>query len=231
MPDPSNPQSLNRYSYVLNNPLRYSDSSGHCGPLTPVCVVLALLGTGLLLSGDDTSQPVSAEVANSARLRGALLVTTVGIGSGSAIVGSASTAQAATTGAGAACADGDCTNEAQTAVKALQSAQQAPPNVQQTAYEIASNGGRHAGHLRQYAERSVREITKAAESLQQRANQHIAKLADPAKYAGDQWNGLTEAQRQGLLRYWEKEAQTYQEQADILFELLRRVGGQWQWML
>jgi RHS repeat-associated protein len=27
---PSNPQALNRYSYVLNNPLRYTDPTGHC---------------------------------------------------------------------------------------------------------------------------------------------------------------------------------------------------------
>jgi RHS repeat-associated protein len=30
VPDPSNPQSLNRYSYVNNNPLRYTDPTGHC---------------------------------------------------------------------------------------------------------------------------------------------------------------------------------------------------------
>jgi len=29
IPDLSNPQSYNRYSYVLNNPLRYTDPSGH----------------------------------------------------------------------------------------------------------------------------------------------------------------------------------------------------------
>jgi RHS repeat-associated protein len=29
VPDPANPQSLNRYSYVLGNPLRYVDPSGH----------------------------------------------------------------------------------------------------------------------------------------------------------------------------------------------------------
>ncbi len=29
MPDPANPQAFNRYSYVLNNPLRYTDPSGH----------------------------------------------------------------------------------------------------------------------------------------------------------------------------------------------------------
>jgi RHS repeat-associated protein len=29
VPNPANPQSLNRYSYVINNPLRYSDPTGH----------------------------------------------------------------------------------------------------------------------------------------------------------------------------------------------------------
>lgn len=30
IPDQSNPQSWNRYSYVINNPIRYVDPSGHC---------------------------------------------------------------------------------------------------------------------------------------------------------------------------------------------------------
>jgi RHS repeat-associated protein len=29
IPDPINPQEFNRYSYCLNNPLRYIDPSGH----------------------------------------------------------------------------------------------------------------------------------------------------------------------------------------------------------
>jgi RHS repeat-associated protein len=29
VPDPNNPQTLNRYSYCLNNPLKYIDPSGH----------------------------------------------------------------------------------------------------------------------------------------------------------------------------------------------------------
>jgi len=32
VPEPGDPQSLNRYSYVLNNPLRYTDPTGHCIP-------------------------------------------------------------------------------------------------------------------------------------------------------------------------------------------------------
>ncbi len=30
VPEPGNPQSLNRYSYALNSPLRYNDPDGHC---------------------------------------------------------------------------------------------------------------------------------------------------------------------------------------------------------
>ena len=38
VPEPGNPQALNRYSYVNNSPVRYDDPSGHGAPLPP-CVV------------------------------------------------------------------------------------------------------------------------------------------------------------------------------------------------
>ena len=37
IPDLSNPQSWNRYSYVLNNPIRFNDPSGHC--IWDLCIV------------------------------------------------------------------------------------------------------------------------------------------------------------------------------------------------
>jgi len=38
VPNPGNPQDLNRYAYTRNNPLRYTDPTGHC----PWCVPLAI---------------------------------------------------------------------------------------------------------------------------------------------------------------------------------------------
>jgi len=32
VPEPGDPQALNRYAYALNNPLRYTDPTGHCIP-------------------------------------------------------------------------------------------------------------------------------------------------------------------------------------------------------
>jgi RHS repeat-associated protein len=40
IPDLTNPQSLNRYSYANNNPIRYNDPSGHC----PICIVAIFAG-------------------------------------------------------------------------------------------------------------------------------------------------------------------------------------------
>ncbi|OQA22086.1 MAG: Peptidase family M23 [Chloroflexi bacterium ADurb.Bin360] len=37
IPDPANPQSFNRYSYVLNSPLKYTDPSGHKACLDTDC--------------------------------------------------------------------------------------------------------------------------------------------------------------------------------------------------
>ncbi|MEW6033452.1 MAG: RHS repeat-associated core domain-containing protein [Chloroflexota bacterium] len=42
VPDPANPQALNRYTYVYNNPLKYTDPSGHLG-------FFAAIGLGALI--------------------------------------------------------------------------------------------------------------------------------------------------------------------------------------
>ncbi len=64
VPTPSYPQSLNRYSYVLNSPCNYADPSGHCGEKQDhpdQCwdtydKIIGTLGSGFeFLAGWDTS--------------------------------------------------------------------------------------------------------------------------------------------------------------------------------
>jgi RHS repeat-associated protein len=42
VPDPSNPQSLNRFGYGLNNPVKYIDSGGHF-PFIPLLIAGGIL--------------------------------------------------------------------------------------------------------------------------------------------------------------------------------------------
>ncbi|WP_048065292.1 DUF2341 domain-containing protein [Methanosarcina acetivorans] len=53
LPDPYNPQALNRYSYVLNNPVKYTDPSGH--------VVDVLVDGGFLLMDLDDIRTGNAD--------------------------------------------------------------------------------------------------------------------------------------------------------------------------
>jgi len=57
---PANPQALDRYSYVQNNPLKYTDPNGHCiGPVIVVCVVVVVVilvaGSLVAVSSSPTS--------------------------------------------------------------------------------------------------------------------------------------------------------------------------------
>jgi RHS repeat-associated protein len=45
VPNPSNPQSLNRFSYTHNNPVKYTDPTGHCAT-DPVTFFLCLIAIG-----------------------------------------------------------------------------------------------------------------------------------------------------------------------------------------
>lgn len=61
IPDPQNPQAWNRYSYALNNPVRYNDPSGHCfsgAVVDTIACVAALAGIFFVLNGtSDTYNP------------------------------------------------------------------------------------------------------------------------------------------------------------------------------
>ena len=66
LPDPYNPQALNRYAYVLNNPVRYTDPSGHV-PLDTIADGLFLLYDGgkyLLDQSDENKRNLEWSAAS-----------------------------------------------------------------------------------------------------------------------------------------------------------------------
>jgi hypothetical protein len=60
VPNPANPQSLNRFSYVYNNPIQYNDPTGHFAIL-PAIVLVAI--TAVLLTSCATSPGTSAPMS------------------------------------------------------------------------------------------------------------------------------------------------------------------------
>ncbi len=78
IPDPGNSQSFNRYAYVENNPIRYTDSTGHCiDPVSgTICAVgLIAIEATLLLGAVAGSYAIDQQFDNpsSAELAGELI--------------------------------------------------------------------------------------------------------------------------------------------------------------
>ena len=92
------------------------------------------------------------------------------------------------------------------------------------AFQIAKEGGRHAGFLKNYLGRSATEIRKGIASLEREIAKHRAKIANPGR-ALPNWDTLDPRQQQALLtEKWPSDIERLSEQADILRALLR--GGQ-----
>ena len=91
VPDPSNPQQFNRFSYVLNNPIRFNDPSGHCpqegtghscnlsdgvGYITPPRPKPAIPeGSMILFTGAEWSDADKAQILDGAQITGDALAT------------------------------------------------------------------------------------------------------------------------------------------------------------
>jgi len=75
VPDPINPQSLNRFAYVYNNPLKYTDPSGHCADGDTECEFQKCIDAGndfgacRVQTGHDT--PLGSKPGNGPLFEGA----------------------------------------------------------------------------------------------------------------------------------------------------------------
>jgi hypothetical protein len=96
VPDPANPQDLNRYSYVRNNPLKYTDPSGHI-PLPLITGAAGFVIGGVAYVVNESRQEDGfnlaedwvdlAVAASSGAVSGAMISTPLGIGMAAAQAG------------------------------------------------------------------------------------------------------------------------------------------------
>ena len=63
VPQPGNPQALNRYSYTLNNPVRYTDPSGHAAFIDADANLLENPATGSVMVADIAGSYLYASLA------------------------------------------------------------------------------------------------------------------------------------------------------------------------
>jgi hypothetical protein len=111
-------QAWDRYAYVNNNPARFNDPSGHCidGATTLLCIAMAagaIAGYAIQVGenrakGMEWGAALTTDISGEKILAGALIAGGAIIGAAAVSVGLAAVGITA----GAACADGDCTNEA-----------------------------------------------------------------------------------------------------------------------
>jgi RHS repeat-associated protein len=106
VPQPGNPQDLNRFSYARNNPLKYIDRDGHI-PIIPL-IILGVMAVGMTMMIQQdrarTPEQMSPEDNFSGAVGEALFVGAGGAGSAYVLLGPA--------GVATACVGSDCAEKA-----------------------------------------------------------------------------------------------------------------------
>jgi|SRR5690349_11732089 len=90
----------------------------------------------------------------------------------------------------------------------------------ESAFSLASRGGRHAGFLNRAMSMSSKELQRTSNSLQKRIEIHEGYLANPAIHVPN-WRSLRPGHQQSLLNHWGQEISTFAEQQSIVEQLLR----------
>ena len=204
VPEPGNPQALNRYAYAVGNPVRYNDPSGHCpwcigaaiGAAVGAVVGAASAAAPQMIQNVRDGQPLTANIDPgevgkafvTGLVAGAVVGGTLGWGAsalglvgagegGTALVSSATVVEVGATAeavATAACADGDCTNEISTLTQADLSAVQ---RFAQEAVEINSARGMQSfGSTWEWLSRSMLQLGNQSRMFIARAGERITGM-------------------------------------------------------
>ena len=202
--DITDPQSLNKYSYVEGNPVRYMDPSGMTiedylgGVLGGFLSTFSTSSPSIPDNGDFQQGYISGSMGGAAvgatmadvgggMVSGGLAVTPSGI---LAPEGAVTAAIGAAVGAGGGYMAG---NGADHVVEAMM--------------QRGTGGGGNGSQ-------SIEQLQKGIQSLEDRISDHNDKIAHPENIDMSQAKGDPEQWKQGLLNHWQKEIQTFQKEID-----------------
>lgn len=205
------------YHYAFDNPLKFRDETGS---FPWIVVGLAAWMATRFESDLPGGSPSMLEVA------------TVGVGAWAAqptlmwALARPATATAITTGVAEAMLPGaeTLTPGGVAAKGALEIGQGLSKSVR-GAFEIAQEGGRHAGMLERYARSASDEILKGIRSYEKNVLKHEGYLKDPTIKVKE-FAKLSEREQKWNIEYWKKEIATRREQIEVLRGILRERGGE-----
>ena len=95
--------------------------------------------------------------------------------------------------------------------------------LQETVLLTAKTGGKHSGYLRQFEAMSDTSLARSIRSYLREIQIHQEKLQNPEPFLKRQsWSQMSNLQRSGLIRHWEKEIRKFQELALLAIAELQR---------
>jgi hypothetical protein len=96
-----------------------------------------------------------------------------------------------------------------------------------TVFQIAEEGGRHSGFLRERLGRTPAQLRREARTLRRRAAEHQAKIANREGYRNFNDPAIQKLADEGRTKHLQKEISNFEQQAEIVEALARRMeaGG------
>ena len=87
----------------------------------------------------------------------------------------------------------------------------APSRIADSTFDLQAFGREN------YEQQSDSQLAKSLRKHREALELHLKKIANPKKYAAD-WNERDERQKQGLIRWWEKEVKNLNNQVGYIVE-------------